>query len=242
MQLVKKGNVSESRIDVSVKRLREKFLLGLFENPFVDPKTARSIVGNNYFVRFGQDAQRKTYILLINKNKLLPFKGPRVSTSTKFYIEGFNVTTLENRNFLVVKTPKKADYALFRLQALYEPRPGGFESRFHIGSLEFNATKKARQVAIYKTVPTVVDIILNRPAAILKVAKGAAAVFGNFGNGTEAFLDIIFGITAPEGKLPFDLPRSQKAVEKLMENVPFNTKNPIFKFGYSLRYNDKYFI
>ncbi|KAL5898604.1 hypothetical protein ACKVV7_000018 [Pyricularia oryzae] len=237
VQLVKKGNVSESRIDVSVKRLlREKFLLGLFKNPFVDPKAVRSIVGNDYFVRFGQDAQRKAYILLINKNELLPFKGPRVNISTKFYIEGFNVTTLENRNFLVVKTPKKADYAFLRLQALYEPRPGGFESRFHAGSLEFNATEKVRQAAIYKAVPTVVDIMLNRPAVISEVAKGAAAVFGSFGSGTEVFLDVIFGIAAPEGKLPFDLPRSQKAVEELMEDVPFNIKSPVFTFGYGLRY------
>lgn len=240
VQLVKEGNVSESRIDVSVKRLlREKFLLGLFENPFVDPETARSIVGNDYFVRFGQDAQRRAYTFLINRNELLPFKGPRVSTSTKFYIEGFNATTLENRNFLVVKTPEEADYALLRLQAPYEPRPGGFESRFHAGSLEFNATEKARQAAIYKTVPTVVDMMLNRPAAILEVAEGAAAVFGSFGSGTEAFLDVVFGIAAPEGKLPFDLPRSQKAVEESMEDVPFDTKNPVFRFGHGLRYSDK---
>lgn len=237
VQLVKEGNVSESRIDVSVKRLlREKFLLGLFENPFVDPEAARSIVGNDYFVRLGQDAQRRAYTLLINRNELLPLKGPRVSTSTKFYIEGFNATTLENRNFLVVKTPEEADYALLRLQAPYEPRPGGFESRFHAGSLEFNATEKARQAAIYKAVPTVVDMMLDRPAAIPEVAEGAAAVFGSFGSGTEAFLDVVFGIAAPEGKLPFDLPRSQKAVEESMEDVPFDTKSPVFTFGHGLRY------
>ncbi|TLD09651.1 hypothetical protein PspLS_11735 [Pyricularia sp. CBS 133598] len=206
VQLVKKGNVSESRIDVSVKRLlREKFLLGLFENPFVDPEIAGSIVGNDYFVRLGKDAQR------------------------------FNASILENRDVLVVKTPEEADYALLRLWAPYESRPGGFESRFHAGSLEFNATEKACQAAIYKTVITVVDMILDRPAAIPEVAEGAAAVFGSFGSGTEAFLDVVFGIAAPEGKLPFDLPRSQKAVEESREDVPFDTKSPVFTFGHGLR-------
>ncbi|KAI7909343.1 hypothetical protein M9X92_011686 [Pyricularia oryzae] len=78
--------------------------------------------------------------------------------------------------------------------------------------------------------------MLDRPAAIPEVAEGAAAVFGSFGSGTEAFLDVVFGIAAPEGKLPFDLPRSQKAVEESMEDVPFDTKSPVFTFGHGLRY------
>ncbi|TLD04282.1 uncharacterized protein PgNI_12097 [Pyricularia grisea] len=84
-------------------------------------------------------------------------------------------------------------------------------------------------------------MILDRPAVIPKVVKGAAAVFGSFGNGTEAFLDVIFGIAAPEGKLPFNLPRLQKAVKKLIENVPFDIKNPVFTFKHGLRYG-KYAI
>ncbi|KAK1961198.1 glycosyl hydrolase family 3 N terminal domain-containing protein [Colletotrichum sublineola] len=238
VQLVKEGNVTEDRIDVSVRRLlREKFLLGLFDNPFVDPEAAARIVGNDYFSRLGHDAQRRAYTLLTNKDQILPLQ--HLGAETKFYIEGFNATFLEERNYTVVETPEEADYALLRLQAPYEPRPGGFESRYHAGSLEFSAEEKARQAAIYAAVPTIVDMILDRPAAVPEVIDAAAAVFGSFGSGTEAFLDVVFGVAAPEGKLPFDLPRSQQAVEDAMEDVPFDTENPVFRFGYGLRYAGK---
>ncbi|EFQ25651.1 glycosyl hydrolase family 3 N terminal domain-containing protein [Colletotrichum graminicola] len=238
VQLVKEGNVTEDRIDVSVRRLlREKFLLGLFDNPFVDPEAAARIVGNDYFARLGNDAQRRAYTLLTNKDDILPLK--HLGTDTKFYIEGFNATFLEARNYTVVETPEEADYALLRLQAPYEPRPGGFEAAYHAGSLEFSDEEKARQAAIYAAVPTIVDVILDRPAAIPEVVDAAAAVLGSFGSGSEAFLDVLFGIAAPEGRLPFDLPRSQRAVEEAKEDVPFDTEDPVFRFGHGLRYAGK---
>ncbi|KAF4930275.1 putative beta-glucosidase C [Colletotrichum fructicola] len=238
IQLVNEGIVAEERLDVSVRRLlREKFILGLFDNPFVDPEAASRVVGNDYFARLGNEAQRKAYTLLTNKNDILPLRT--VSTETKFYIEGFNATFIEARNLTVVETPEEADYALIRVNAPYEPRSGGFEANYHAGSLEFNATEKARQAAIYSAVPTIVDVILDRPAAIPEVIDAASAVLGSFGSGTEAFLDVIFGISSPEGKLPFDLPRSMEAVEEAFEDVPYDTKDPVFRFGHGLRYADK---
>ncbi|KAI6590818.1 hypothetical protein MCOR12_008289 [Pyricularia oryzae] len=226
---------SEERIDVSVRRfICEKFLFGLFDNPFIDAEAAAKLVGTEKYLRVGKDAQRRAYTLLTNKKKILPFKN--ANAATKFYIEGFNATFFETRKFTVVKTPQEADLAFFRLQAFYEPRPGGFKAIYHAGSLEFNATEKARQAVIYSAVPTVVDVILDRPAAIPEIFKGAAAVFGSFGNGSEAFLDIIFGQASPEGRLPFNLPRSQKAVEASREDVPYDIKNPVFRFGDGLRY------
>ncbi|KAK1454984.1 glycosyl hydrolase family 3 N terminal domain-containing protein [Colletotrichum melonis] len=238
IQLVEEGIVSEDRLDVSVGRLlREKFLLGLFDNPFVDPEAATRVVGNDYFLRLGNDAQRRAYTLLTNKDELLPLK--HISAETKFYIEGFNATFLEARNLSVVETPEEADYALLRLDAPYEPRPGGFEAAYHAGSLEYSDEEKTRQAAIYAAVPTVVDVILDRPAAIPEVFDAASAVLGSYGSGSEAFLDVIFGLSNPEGKLPFDLPRSQQAVEDAMEDVPYDTVDPVFRFGHGLRYADK---
>ena len=40
------------------------------------------------------------------------------------------------------------------------------------------------------------------------------------------------------GKLPFDLPRSMAAVEASKEDVPFDTENPVFKFGHGLSYEE----
>lgn len=239
LQLVGNGTISEERIDFSVRKLlREKFLLGLFENPYVDPVAADQIVGQQAFRKLGDDAQRAAITLLSNKDNILPLKS--ASNATKFYIEGLNQTYLERRGLHVVATPAEADYAIIRLQAPYEPRPGSFTSGFHAGSLAYNATEQARQAAIYNAVPTIVDIYMDRPAVIPEIVESAVAVMANFGSGPEALLDVIFGVGAarPQGKLPFDLPRSMEAVEASKEDVPFDTENPVFRFGHGLTYTD----
>ncbi|KAI1097904.1 glycoside hydrolase family 3 protein [Jackrogersella minutella] len=234
-QLVHEGIITEDRIDVSVRKLlREKFVLGLFDNPFVDPEAAERIVGNDYFMRLGNETQRRAYTLLKNTDNVLPLRN--LASETKFYVEGFNATYLTTRNFTVVTKPADADYALLRLASPYEPRPGGFESSFHAGSLEFSAEEIKRQAAIYSAVPTVVDMMLDRPAAVPEVAEGSTAMLASFGSSPDAFLDVILGLAEPEGKLPYDLPRSMEAVEASMEDVPFDTKDPVFRYGDGLRY------
>jgi beta-glucosidase len=241
VELVENGRIAESRLDHSVRLLlREKFTLGLFEHPFVDVEEAKRIVGNAYFMRLGAEAQRKAYTLLTNKDNILPLSPP-AAKSMKFYTEGFNSTLLTSRGFTVVPTPKEADLALLRLQTPYEPRPGGFERNYHSGSLAYNATEQLRQAEIYAVVPTIVDMYLERPAVIPEIAEQAAALLGSFGSSPAAFLDVVFGFEGaePMGKLPFDLPRSMEAVEASREDVPFDTENPVFRFGDGLRYVER---
>lgn len=237
VELIETGRIQESRLDTSVRLLlREKFTLGLFENPFVSVENAKRVVGNSYFVRLGAEAQRKAYTLLKNSNNILPLSPDR--KETRYFVEGLNSTLLTSRGLIVVDTPEEADLALLRLQAPYEPRPGGFEANYHAGSLEYNATEKARQAEIFAAVPTIVDIYLDRPAAIPEIAENVAALLGSFGSSPDAFLDVVFGFEGaePMGRLPFDLPRSMEAVEASREDVPFDTENPVFRFGDGLRY------
>ncbi|KAF2996200.1 hypothetical protein E8E13_001320 [Curvularia kusanoi] len=236
MQLVGNGTISEARIDSSVRRLlKEKFLLGLFDNPFVDAAAADSLVGTTEFLAAGADTQRKSFTLLTNNDTVLPLKDCK---SLKFYTEGLNTTLLAQRRITTVSNPSDADFALLRLRTPFEPRPGGFEKNYHSGSLEFNATEKARQAAIYSAVPTIVDLFLERPAAVPEIAEQAKALLVDYGASGEAFLDVVFGTDgyAPLGKLPFDLPRSDKAVDESKEDVPFDTADPVFKFGHGLGY------
>lgn len=234
VQLVEQGRISEARIDLSVRRLlREKFILGLFDNPYVDPDHAAVTVGKAEFVAAGEDAQRRAYTLLANRDQILPLDGP-----CRLYVEGVSAEVASQYGE-VVGDPADADVALLRLKAPYEPRPGGFEAMFHAGSLEFPAAERDHHAAVCSAVPTIVDVYLDRPAVLAHLADEAAALLGSYGSSDKAFLDIVFGVAQPEGSLPFDLPRSMAAVEASRSDVPFDTADPIFRFGHGMRYRDQ---
>ena len=109
---------------------------------------------------------------------------------------------------------------------------------FHGGSLEFPPDEIERITQICEAVPTVIDIYLERPAVLTRLAPVAAAIIGNYGIEEDALLDLLFGEAAPEGALPFDLPRSMAAVVASHSDAPFDTENPLFRFGHGLRYVD----
>ena len=50
--------------------------------------------------------------------------------------------------------------------------------------------------------------------------------------------EIINGKTNPSGKLPFELPSSMSEVEEQFEDVPDDTANPLYKYGYGLSFTD----
>ena len=235
VQLVEQGRITEERIDVSVRRLlREKFVLGLFDDPYVDPGHAEATVGKAEFIAAGADAQRRAYTLLTNHDQILPLRKGRT-----IYLEGVS-EEVASRYGEVVGDPADADVALLRLKAPYEPRPGGFEAKFHAGSLEFPVPERDHHAAICSAVRTIVDVYLDRPAVLTDLPGEAAALLGSYGSSDEAFLDIVFGAAQPEGSLPFDLPRSMAAVEASRSDVPFDTADPVFRFGDGLRYGQGY--
>jgi len=235
--LVKSGQISEARIDESIRRLlRDKFRLGLFDNPYVDPEAAEKIVGNEAFQAAGEIAQRKSIVLLKNietpDGTILPIQGrPRI------YVENID-PQVANEYGQVVESIEDADVAILRLSAPYEPREGFLERHFHAGDLAFKEEEKARILDILKRVPTIVDIYLDRPAVIPEIADRCAGLLADFGASDAAVLDVIFGYFSPSGKLPFEMPSSMEAVRRQKEDVPYDSENPLFPFGYGLSYHD----
>ncbi|MEO5952573.1 MAG: glycoside hydrolase family 3 N-terminal domain-containing protein [Chloroflexia bacterium] len=232
VQLVKDGQIEESRIDESIRRLlRDKFRLGLFDNPFVDPDAAEQLVGKAEFRAAGELAQRKSIVLLKNDGDSLPLKG-----GLKLYIEGVALAVVAEYGEVVANV-EDADMAILRLKAPFEFRDWGFLDRlFHAGDLDFKEPEKSRILAILERVPTVVDITLDRPAVIPEIAEKCVGLLADFGANDGAVLDVIFGRFAPTGKLPFEMPSSMEAVKKQKEDVPFDSENPLFRFGHGLTY------
>ncbi len=232
IELVEAGNIKESRIDESVRRLlRDKFRLGLFDNPYVDVDAAVTVVGKDDFRAAGELAQRKAIVLLKNALMTLPLRD-----QPTIYIENIDPAVAANYG-QVVTDVDMADIAIVRLQTPYEPRNSDFlESMFHAGNLTFSEAEKLRLLELMARVPTIVDIFLDRPAVIPEITDQCVALLGNFGASDAAVLDVIFGRFTPTGKLPFELPSSMEAVRAQRSDVPGDSENPLFAFGHGLTY------
>jgi beta-glucosidase len=81
LQLVRDGKVSEAAIDKAVARnLRAKFLLGLFENPYVDPDRAARVTNSQAHRELAAEAARRSITLLKNEKNLLPLDRSRLKS------------------------------------------------------------------------------------------------------------------------------------------------------------------
>ncbi|MBX2891321.1 MAG: glycoside hydrolase family 3 protein [Saprospiraceae bacterium] len=234
IDLVKEGALTEARVDESVRRLlRQKFQLGLFDNPFVAETKVADVVGNPEFQKEADAAQRRAYTLLKNEGNTLPLSKPDL----KIFAPHCD-STVVTRYGKVAQTPKEADIAIVRLRTPWVPVKSDIPMAqgFHHGDLDFKEKELADILSICKAVPTIVDLYLDRPAVVPEISASAKALLANYGASDAAALDVIFGKAKPEGKLPFELPSSMEAVRNQKADTPYDSKNPLYKFGFGLSY------
>ncbi len=238
LDLVRSGRLAEARVDESARRLLAvKFRLGLFDNPFVDEDAAAETVGRADFREEGYAVQARSVTVLTNGGGgvdasvggVLPLQ-----TGLRIYAEGVGVASVA-RLGTVVARPDDADVAIIRLTAPFQPRSDLFlEAMFHQGSLNFPPGRVARLARIAAQCPVVLDVGLDRPAVLTPLLPMAAAIVGSYGTSDDALIDALSGRIAPEGRLPFDLPRSMEQVRQHHEDVP-GYEDPLFPFGHGIR-------
>jgi len=244
VKLVKEGRLTQERIDSSVRRLlHQKFQLGLFDNPFIDATKAAQIVGQPRFREAAEASQRRAITLLKNEKNILPLSGnkkmppPVGDKKLKIYVKNIDpkVAALYG---IVVDQPEKADIAIIRLNTPWVPVATDIPlaKMFHHGDLDFKGKTKDSILQLLSKVPTIVDIYLDRPAVIPEINAKAKGLLGDFGASDAAVLDVIFGKSQPGGHLPFELPSSMDAVRRQKEDVPYDSGNPLYKFGFGLSY------
>ncbi|HEU5089167.1 MAG TPA: glycoside hydrolase family 3 N-terminal domain-containing protein, partial [Roseiflexaceae bacterium] len=235
VELVRSGQLSEARIDESARRLlREKFRLGLFDNPYLDVDAAERMVGRDDFRAAGADAQRRAIVLLKNGTEAQPVLP--LSGKPNVYLDGV-AASAANDYANVVDDLVDADLAILRIAAPYQPREGNFlERMFHAGDLDFKGEQLQHILSLLERIPTIVVVSLDRPAVIPEIAERSAALLADFGASDEAVLDVIFGRFAPVGKLPFELPSSMEAVRAQYPDLPHDSAEPLFAFGHGLAY------
>ena len=239
VQLVKENKIDESRIDRSARRiLKNKFELGLFDDPFVDIESVDKLINTQTTQKLALDAQRKSVVMLKNSN-LLP-----LTEETKIYVDGME---FKDSDINKVNTIEEADVILMYLHTVFngnqEPGTDRLFDRFLSNlfpntDLRFNnqVIKRASEYSQVKPLILVVD--LNRPAILSELNDLSDALIGTFGVNDEVIHEIINGKTNPSGKLPFELPSSMSEVEEQLEDVPDDTANPLYKYGYGLSFTD----
>jgi beta-glucosidase len=233
VELVESGQISEERIDLSVRRiLRDKYRLGLFDNPYVDEQKALEIAGNSLFVEKGKQAQAKSLVLLKNQD-LLPLKE-----GIKVYAEGMTDLSGLKTYAEVVRNPANADVIITRIATPWQKRDGGsfFESFFRGGRLYYSEEELDDILALIDQKPAVVVANLSRPTILTEINARCGALMADFDTSDEVLADVLFGKRRAEGKLPFELPSSQAAVDKQLEDLPYDSEDPLYEFGWGLAY------
>lgn len=247
LEVVKKGMVSEARINESIARLlKEKMDLGLFENPYVEVAVAEKTVGNGEFQKQADLAFRKSIVLLRNNAKLLP-----LAKKTKVYVESYYdsgrgaapttviIPKTNNWDLEFVSTREAADVVVLWLT----PSMGGlFSAKNEPIELQLSKNKidiaRVNETTYHK--PTVLVINYTSPWVIDEIDNpNVKTVLATFGTTTDALLDVLSGAFNPSGKMPFSTPISKKAVLDNQSDVPGYLKSKgyaLFKFGDGLSY------
>ena len=223
---VNQGLLTTARVDESVQRvLKQKFELGLFENPFVDAAAANAIAGSAAFTTVGDAAQAKSLTLLKNNVQLLP-AAP--AGKRNVWLSGVAASAATAMGYTVVTDLAKADLAVVRLS---DPLGGADLTDLNFTGGE--ADYKAFQAAVNAGVPTVAVPKLDRPLVLTNVVDRAGAVLANYGVSDTVLMQTIAGQRQPGGVLPFELPSSMKAVLVQRSDVPDDSADPLFPVGYN---------
>lgn len=231
IELVESGAITEERLDISIRRImRDKFRLGLFDNPYLDPE-GLAIIGNEAFVTAGKEAQQKSMVLLKNERNLLP-----LSKETPIFVSGWD-KNLASEFGAVVDSPEAAEVIILKLEEPFEKRNQYLlETFFKQGRLHYTEEEQTAYLKLIEQKPTVSIFNLSRPPVIPKIASESVALVAGFDCEERVIFEMLYGKFNPSGKLPIEMPSSKQAVENQKEDVPYDSKDPLFPFGWGLEY------
>ncbi len=234
LQAVARGLVTEERLDQSVRRvLRDKERLGLLDDPAAGTVPLERVaehVATREHLALAARVQAASVVALAGAPLRLP-------SAARLYVEGVDAASVAAFGRRV-DDPRDADAAILRIPAPFDAHPPqSLEAAFHSGSLEFAPGLIAHVEEIAQITPTIVDVFLERAAVLTPLAElPLAGLIGSFGVDDEVLLAAATGAAATTGRLPFDIPRSDAAVAASREDVPFDTADPVFRFGHGLRW------
>jgi len=267
LELVKEGKVKEERINEAAGRILQwHFKLGLFENPYVDPEEATKIVQSEKNQKLGYEAQLKSIVLLVNDGVLPATENTKIYVEgIDKEIAARYATVTDNpkeADLILVRTTTEEERSLQGFGGAMPGQGPGQGNQRNARRPQLNPAQAAAAMNPFAPREVNIDFPAKKwdniknlartgkpvviafnpsgsscvlPSDLRDVAKGAFMIFDALDN---ALLDVVFGKFNPVGKLSFEIPSSMDAVKKQLEDVPFDSENPAFEFGYGLSYNN----
>jgi len=264
-EMVKDNPDLEKLIDRSVRRvLRTKFILGLFDNPYIDIEAVKKGVRAESSLELAKESDLESVILLKNENKALPLSktkslkvallGPLLNEDTKQMFEsaaGSNIKFIAEKG--LVNKARSADVSILFLGG---DKYTAKEAYFSSSTLGDRATidpvgPQDELVEKIKALgkPVIVVLKHRRTLSINAISEHADAILdtwdlSEFGDHSTA--RIIFGEVSPSGKSPVTIPRSigQLPYHYSMKEINYKKeylflgKGPLYPFGHGLSYGD----
>ena len=189
-------------------------------------------------IEAGIEAQRRSIVLLEN-NGVLPLKQ-----DTKIFVDGLDKNIAAQFGTLVEKT-KDADIVIMYIHTVFNGNQESGLNRafdnflstlFPNGDLNFNEEilDKVKKYSKDKDLIVVVD--LNRPAILASIKESVSGLIGTFGVEDSVIFEGLYGQFNPSGRLPFEIPSSMKSVLNQKEDMPDDTSNPTYEYGYGASY------
>lgn len=249
-QAIRKGDLSEERIDDAVRRiLTVKFELGLFDHPYADP-TLLETIGSDAHRKLARQAVRESLVLLKNDNAALPiakdtsiiFVAGQGAEDIGMQCGGWTIewqgksgaiqpgTTILQGIRAAVSANTQVDY-----------NPGGkFDGLADLGIAVVGEQPYAEGVGdvseldlLQTDVQTITNLRAHSRKLVVVILSGRPLVItGQFqtadawvaawlpGTEGEGVADVLFGDYPFTGKLPYTWPRAN-------EQLPLNKNNSV---------------
>jgi 4-carboxymuconolactone decarboxylase len=201
--------------------------MGLFEDPFVDPELAATVVGSASLVAEGASAARRSPVVL--SGSLSPVVGERV------YLHG--IAGGAAAGVTVVDDPSLASVAVIRLAAPSQDLHPTFffGARQHEGDLDFKVDDPG--LALLASLPAdlrkIVVVTLDRAAVLTALVPFADLLIADFGSSDSDLLSALGSDDGCLGRLPFELPSSMDAALACSPDRPNDSVDPLFPIFHS---------
>ncbi|MCF0228778.1 MAG: glycoside hydrolase family 3 C-terminal domain-containing protein [Parasporobacterium sp.] len=264
--LTNDGKIDESILDAAAIRIvREKFKLGVFENPYCDVEYAVEYVGNEENTALNLEAARKSMTLLKNDG-ILPIDPEAQQTILVCGVRAGDMDSIvggwsSQQEGLTIAAAIEA-YAGENTTVIYEPEDTakiaelaadadiiivsvGEPSYQHdppwgYDTLEITSTQQdVLDTAVASGKPVVTVVTGGRPYILTWCDENTNAILEAYYPGQQggiAIAETLYGMNNPTGKTPIQFPRDMESVNNQEGDISFDLENPLYDYGWGLSY------